>query len=62
MPETERLILRSWRETDAGDLYTLACDSRVGPAAGWAVHTSVENSRDIIRGGFFPDRKPMRLY
>lgn len=46
--ETERLLLRPWRETDAADLYEYASDPRVGPAAGWPVHTSVENSRDII--------------
>ena len=47
--ETERLILRPWMESDATDLYEYAKDPRVGPAAGWPVHTSVENSRDIIR-------------
>ena len=47
--ETQRLILRPWEESDAENLYTYASDPRVGPAAGWPVHTSVENSRDIIR-------------
>lgn len=47
--ETERLLLRPWWESDAEDLYTYAKDPRVGPAAGWPVHTGVENSRDIIR-------------
>ncbi len=47
--ETERLILRPWKETDAESLYTYAKDARVGPVAGWPVHTSVENSREIIR-------------
>ena len=46
--ETERLILRPWTEQDAEVLYSLARDPRVGPAAGWAVHTSVENSRELI--------------
>lgn len=47
--ETQRLILRPWEESDAENLYTYASDPRVGPVAGWPVHTSVENSRDIIR-------------
>lgn len=47
--ETERLILRPWEETDADECYKYAKDCRVGPAAGWPVHTSVENSRQIIR-------------
>ena len=47
--ETERLILRPWSEDDAGELYKYAKDIDVGPMAGWPVHTSVENSREIIR-------------
>lgn len=47
--ETERLILRPWMETDAEELYRHAKDPAVGPAAGWPPHTSVENSREIIR-------------
>lgn len=47
--ETERLLLRPWLETDAKSLYRYAKDPRVGPAAGWPVHTSVENSLMIIR-------------
>lgn len=47
--ETERLILRPWCEEDASDLYMQAKDPQVGPAAGWPVHTSVENSREIIK-------------
>lgn len=50
MLETERLTLRQWKETDAEDLYTYASDPEVGPPAGWPPHTSVENSRKIIKG------------
>ncbi len=52
MIETERLILRLWRESDAEALYKYACDPDVGPIAGWSVHTSVENSLEIIRTVF----------
>lgn len=48
--ETKRLILRPWEEEDAEELYRYAKDPRVGPAAGWPPHSSVENSREIIRG------------
>lgn len=47
--ETERLLLRTWREEDAEELYKYARDPEVGPAAGWPVHTSVDDSRGIIR-------------
>lgn len=47
--KTERLILRPWRIEDANDLYEFAKDPQVGPIAGWPVHTSVDNSREIIK-------------
>ena len=47
--ETSRLILRPWCGSDAQALYRWARDPEVGPSAGWAPHTSVENSREIIR-------------
>lgn len=50
--ETERLILRPWRETDAAALFKYASDSDIGPIAGWMPHTSVENSLEIIRTVF----------
>lgn len=46
---TERLILRPWQESDAESLYEYAKNPAVGPVAGWPVHTSVDNSREIIR-------------
>ena len=46
---TERLILRPWNEKDAESLYEYAKDPDVGYPAGWPAHTSVENSRDIIK-------------
>ena len=47
--KTQRLILRPWLESDAESLYEYAKDPQVGPIAGWPPHTSVENSREIIR-------------
>ena len=47
--ETPRLILRPWNEGDAEECYRYARDPRVGPAAGWPVHTDVEQTRQIIR-------------
>lgn len=46
---TNRLVLRSWNEADAEDLYEYAKDPRVGPIAGWQPHTSAENSLEIIK-------------
>ncbi|GAE01201.1 acetyltransferase [Clostridium botulinum B str. Osaka05] len=50
--ETERLLLRPWRIEDAPALYKYASDPKVGPIAGWPVHTSIENSRETIREVF----------
>ena len=47
--ETERLILRPWKLTDAEYLFQYASHPAVGPIAGWSPHTSVENSREIIQ-------------
>lgn len=47
--ETNRLILRPWQEDDAESLYKYASDPDVGYPAGWPAHTSVENSREIIK-------------
>lgn len=46
--ETKRLILRPWKAEDAQALYTYAKDPKVGPIAGWPVHSDVEDSRQII--------------
>lgn len=47
--KTQRLILRPWEEKDAPVLYEYAKDPSIGPQAGWPVHTSVEDSLDIIK-------------
>lgn len=47
--ETNRLLLRPWSEADAVDLFAEASHPEVGPAAGWPVHQSLEESREIIK-------------
>lgn len=47
--QTERLTLRPWKENDAEALYRYACNPNIGPITGWPPHTSVENSREIIK-------------
>lgn len=47
--QTKRLLLRPFLEADAPQIYLLARDPRIGCAAGWQPHKSVEESRSIIR-------------
>ena len=49
MMETDRIILRPWRESDAETLFKWASDPELGPRAGWPPHKGVEESREIIR-------------
>lgn len=53
--ETERIILRPWREDDAEALFRYASDPEVGPRAGWPPHKSIEESLNIIRTIFNSD-------
>lgn len=46
--ETKRLILRTWKKSDAKDLYSYAKNPAVGPRAGWKPHESEAESRKII--------------
>ena len=46
--ETDRLILRAWRETDLADFYEYASVEGVGEMAGWNHHQSMEESRRIL--------------
>lgn len=50
--QTNRILLRPWRESDAETLFKYASDPDVGPRAGWAPHKSVEESLEIIRTVF----------
>ena len=52
MMETDRILLRPWRESDAQALYKYASDPDVGPRAGWPPHKNVDESLQIIRTVF----------
>jgi RimJ/RimL family protein N-acetyltransferase len=53
--ETERILLRPWRDDDAAALFKYASDPEVGPRAGWPPHKSVEESLEIIHTVFHND-------
>lgn len=53
--ETDRILLRHWRDDDAETLFKWASDPDVGPRAGWPPHKSVEESLEIIRTVFNND-------
>ena len=46
--ETERLIIRAWKETDLEDFYEYAKVDGVGQMAGWNPHQSVQESKTIL--------------
>ena len=50
--ETNRILLRPWRDDDAEALFKYASDPDVGPRAGWPPHKSVEESREVIKNFF----------
>ena len=58
--ETERLILRSWRESDLTDFYEYAKVDGVGQMAGWTPHKSLDESRTIL-GFFIAHKKTLAL-
>ena len=47
--ETNRLILRPFRESDLEDFYRYASTPNVGPPAGWAPHQNKQESLKILR-------------
>ena len=53
--ETDKIILRPWRESDAEVLFKYASDPDVGLRAGWPPHKSVEESLEVIRTVFNND-------
>ena len=48
MLETERFILRPWRDVDAPTLFRWASDPRVGPPANWMPYVSIEHARETL--------------
>lgn len=46
--ETERLVIRPWREADLEDLYEYAKSPTLGPRAGWEPHKDREASRAVL--------------
>ena len=46
--ETERLILRAFRESDLADFYEYASVKGVGEMAGWKHHKSIGESAEIL--------------
>ena len=53
--ETNRIILRPWRDNDAETLFKYASDPDVGTRAGWPPHKSLEESLEIIQTLFHND-------
>ena len=58
--ETERLILRPWREADVYDFYEYAKVNGVGQMCGWLPHKNLEESRAIL-GFFLNEKKTLAL-
>ncbi len=58
--ETERLILRPWRESDLHDLFEYASVEGVGEMAGWPHHTSLDISETILNL-FIREKKTLAL-
>ena len=58
--ETDRLIIRPWRESDLADLYAYASHPDVGIHAGWNPHASLEES-GMILAMFIREKKVFAL-
>lgn len=58
--ETERLVLRAWKEEDLNDFYEYARVDGVGQMAGWAPHESIEKS-EMILNLFINEKKTFAL-
>ncbi len=58
--ETDRLILRPWKESDLQDFYEYAKIPGVGEMAGWEHHASIAISEKILHA-FITERKTFAL-
>lgn len=54
--ETERLLLRPFRESDAEALFKCCQNPNIGNNAGWQPHTSLEESQEILRSVFISQK------
>lgn len=48
--ETERLIMRNWKESDIFDFYEYASVEGISEMTGWPPHKSIEDSNEILKG------------
>lgn len=58
--ETDRLILRSWEDTDLQDFFEYASVDGVGERAGWKHHESIDVSSKILQS-FIADKNVFAL-
>lgn len=54
--ETQRLILREFKENDLTDFYEYASVDGVGEMAGWSHHENIETTKEILNS-FIKDNK-----
>jgi len=47
--ETDRLLLRTWKESDINDFYEYASVAGVGEIAGWQHHESMDVSQKVLQ-------------
>ena len=53
--ESDRILLRHWKESDANDLYEAAKNPNIGLNAGWTPHKDINESKEIIKTIFNND-------
>lgn len=58
--ETDRLILRAWKESDLDDFYEYASVDGIGQRCGWLPHKNREESRQIL-SMFLDEKKTFAL-